>query len=244
MPGYFPGPYHAGPYVRLILTGPMGAVIAAGPLVLLAALILRAAFYAPWFGATIALGLCLVFAANALATVRARRAADALENLYRDFDGIDQWIDSVGSSSGSRRPLRRSLSVRGASTSQPSAYIASLGGGLIGTLIPVLLALLLFFIAGAPRMQKAIDVLLLRKHVDPDAVHLAMDEHRKITVDSDSVPFARLPDRLRALHGEGRDSAVISCDDSLSYARVVSLIDAARGAGFSRIIVAPPGSSP
>ena len=240
VPNYYPGPYHAGPYVRLIVTGPIGAVLAAGPLVALAVVLARFFLDWPWVGALCAAGFACVFAISAIAEARATRAARLVEAEYRDLDGIDEWIDRVPALTRRSQKQSRGIAFRGSWSAPRTELISSSGGATIGTLIPVLIALLLFFMAGAPRLLRAHDVRLVAGPLEAvQSTLLSMDENRQVEVDGTPVALDEVAGALRAIEMPRGTPVLLWCDESIPYAGVVRLIDAARGAGVSDIVILP-----
>jgi biopolymer transport protein TolR len=115
-------------------------------------------------------------------------------------------------------------------------------------LIDVLLVLLIIFMTGLNLTQQGVDVSV--PPVEPSSTSTApptnvMVEYtgdRRLTINSQPVDLARLEPRLRDIFASRRDRTLfVRGDGSLLYSEIVTILDAARGAGVTRLGVVTPG---
>ena len=116
-------------------------------------------------------------------------------------------------------------------------------------LIDILLVLLIIFMTTVSLSQEGLDVNLpevqrnAAAHVPSGQIVVAVAADRRVTVNSEAVELASLESRLRDIFAT-RDNRTLFVrgDGSLRYGDIVRVIDAAHGAGISRVGVITEGA--
>jgi biopolymer transport protein TolR len=116
-------------------------------------------------------------------------------------------------------------------------------------LIDILLVLLIIFMTTVSLSQEGLDVNLpevqgnAAAHVPSGQIVVEVAADRRVTVNSEPVELASLESRLRDIFAT-RDNRTLFVrgDGALRYGDIVRVIDAAHGAGISRVGVITEGA--
>lgn len=114
----------------------------------------------------------------------------------------------------------------------------------ITPLTDVMLVLLVIFMVTTPLIIKAgIDIHLPKAHAKPDTpmqrITISVSANGKISLNSEVLLLPQLGPRLSEMFKKGADPSVtVSADEKVAYGDAVRVLDIARQAGASKLVLA------